>query len=118
MSLLLSFSPSPSTNPQSPSQAGVEADLDIEYTIGIFGSTESSFASSLATRVCNGYMALGTRGVSVVFASGYGGVCENHDSTGNLHPSIDTISGAFDVRVDPDYLMKFIQDFILRATGA
>ncbi|KAJ7358373.1 family S53 protease-like protein [Mycena albidolilacea] len=110
------------TNPQSPSQAGVEADLDIEYTIGTatdvpvsflsvggnnfatalldtttfldgvanppsvmttsYGSTESSFGSSLATRVCNGYMALGARGISVVFASGDGGVRGNHDSAG------------------------------------
>ncbi|KAJ7176048.1 family S53 protease-like protein [Mycena crocata] len=109
------------TNPQSPEDAGVEADLDIEYTTGIatevpvqflsvgennfatalldtttflagvdnppsvmttsYGSTESSFGSSLAIRICNGYMALGSRGISVIFASGDGGVRGNHDST-------------------------------------
>jgi tripeptidyl-peptidase-1 len=109
------------TNPQSPADAGTEADLDIEYTTGIatdvpieflsvggndfntalldtttfldgvakppsvmttsYGSTESSFGSSMATKICNGYMALGTRGISVVFASGDGGVRGNHDTT-------------------------------------
>ncbi|KAJ6477012.1 family S53 protease-like protein [Mycena sanguinolenta] len=109
------------TNPQSASEAGVEADLDIEYTTGTatdvpitflsvggedfttalldtttflygvanppsvmttsYGSTESSFGSAMATRVCNGYMALGSRGISVVFASGDGGVRGGHDTT-------------------------------------
>ncbi|KAJ7844184.1 family S53 protease-like protein [Mycena leptocephala] len=109
------------TNPQSPSEAGVEADLDIQYTTGTatkvpveflsvggnnfatalldtttfldgvakppsvmttsYGSTESSFGSTMATKVCNGYMALGSRGISVVFASGDGGVRGNHDTT-------------------------------------
>ncbi|KAJ7252344.1 family S53 protease-like protein [Mycena haematopus] len=111
------------TNPQGASEAGVEADLDIEYTTGIctatdvpvtflsvggnnfatslldtttfldgvanppsvmttsYGDTESSFGSSMATKVCNGYMALGSRGISVVFASGDGGVRGNHDTT-------------------------------------
>ncbi|KAJ6476613.1 family S53 protease-like protein [Mycena vulgaris] len=109
-------------NPQNPSSAGVEANLDIQYTTGTatdvpvqflsvggnnfatalldtttfldgvpnpptvmttsYGSTESSFGSSMATKVCNGYMALGSRGISVVFASGDGGVRGNHDSTG------------------------------------
>jgi hypothetical protein len=53
-----------------------------------YGSTESSFGSAMATsvyhprrasvsnrvrirsKICNGYMALGSRGISVVFASG------------------------------------------------
>ncbi|CAK5279213.1 unnamed protein product [Mycena citricolor] len=109
------------SNPQGSGEAGDEADLDIEYTVGIatgvpatflsvgnadfstalldtttfldgvaspptvmttsYGSTESSFGSSLATRICNGYMALGTRGISVIFASGDGGVRGNHDTT-------------------------------------
>ncbi|KAJ7508953.1 family S53 protease-like protein [Mycena galericulata] len=46
-----------------------------------YGSTESSFGSSMATKICNGYMALGTRGISVLFASGDGGVRGNHDTT-------------------------------------
>ncbi|KAJ7230048.1 family S53 protease-like protein [Mycena pura] len=109
------------TNPQGAADAGTEADLDIEYTIGIatgvpetfltvggsnfataildtttfldgvanppsvmttsYGSTESSFGSSMATKICNGYMALGARGISVIFASGDGGVRGNHDTT-------------------------------------
>jgi len=108
-------------NTQDAADAGVEADLDVEYTTGIatdvpiqflsvggndfatslvdttafldgvanppsvmttsYGSTESSFGSSMATKVCNGYMALGTRGISVVFASGDGGVRGGHDTT-------------------------------------
>ncbi|KAJ7333462.1 subtilisin-like protein [Mycena albidolilacea] len=106
------------TNPQSPDDAGVEANLDIQYTVGIatgvpveflsndfpsalldtttfldgidnpptvmttsYAYTESFFGLSLATKICNGYMALGARGISVVFASGDGGVRTNHDSS-------------------------------------
>ncbi|KAJ7090777.1 family S53 protease-like protein [Mycena belliarum] len=107
-------------NTQNPNDAGVEADLDIQYTTGTatgvpiqflsvggnnfatslldtttfldgvanpptvmttsYGSTESSFGSTMATKVCNGYMALGSRGISVIFASGDGGVRGNHDT--------------------------------------
>ncbi|KAJ7123086.1 peptidase S8/S53 domain-containing protein [Mycena epipterygia] len=38
-----------------------------------YGDTESIVESSLATKICNGYMALGSRGVS-------GGVRRNHDT--------------------------------------
>ncbi|KAJ7865493.1 subtilisin-like protein [Mycena olivaceomarginata] len=112
----------PSTTP---SDTGLEANLDIQYTMGIatgvpveflsvggpptlddfptalldtttfldgiadpptvmttsYGFTESFFGLSVATKICNGYMALGARGISVVFASGDGGVRGNHDST-------------------------------------
>ncbi|KAJ6526763.1 family S53 protease-like protein [Mycena capillaripes] len=111
------------TDPQGPDDAGVEADLDIEYTVGIatgvpveflsvgggdtdedfasslldtttfldgvpkppsamttsYGLNEEDFGSSLATKICNGYMALGARGISVLTASGDGGVRGNHD---------------------------------------
>ncbi|KAJ7775596.1 subtilisin-like protein [Mycena maculata] len=111
------------SDPQDPANAGSEADLDIQYTVGIAtgvpveflsvggGDTDQDFASagldtitflngvpnppsamttsyglseeevgiSLATKICNGYMALGARGTSVVFASGDGGVRGNHD---------------------------------------
>ncbi|KAJ7347544.1 family S53 protease-like protein [Mycena albidolilacea] len=111
------------TDPQGPDDAGVEADLDIEYTVGIatgvpveflsvgggdtdedfasslldtttfldgvpnppsamttsYGLNEEEFGSSLATKICNGYMALGARGISVLTASGDGGVRGNHD---------------------------------------
>ncbi|KAJ7024070.1 family S53 protease-like protein [Mycena alexandri] len=111
------------TDPQGPDDAGVEADLDIEYTVGIatgvpveflsvgggdtdqdfasslldtttfldgvpnppsvmttsYGLNEADFGSSLATKICLGYMALGARGISVLTASGDGGVRGNHD---------------------------------------
>ncbi|KAJ7268464.1 subtilisin-like protein [Mycena rebaudengoi] len=35
-----------------------------------YGHLESDIGASLATKICNGYMALGARGVSAVFASG------------------------------------------------
>ncbi|KAF7368433.1 Family S53 protease-like protein [Mycena venus] len=44
-----------------------------------YGAIESNFGASMATKICNGYMALGARGISVVFASGDGGVRGNHD---------------------------------------
>ncbi|KAJ7656027.1 family S53 protease-like protein [Mycena polygramma] len=107
-------------NVQLPIDAGVEANLDIQYTTGIatgvpiefltvggdfttalldtttfldgvtapptvmttsYGTTESSIGISMATKICNGYMALGARGISVVFASGDGGVRGNHDDS-------------------------------------
>ncbi|KAJ6564191.1 family S53 protease-like protein [Mycena capillaripes] len=108
-------------NPQDPEDAGGEANLDIQYTVGIatevpaqflsvgnnnfatalldtttflagvasppsvvttsYGTTESSFGISMATKICNGYAALGSRGISVIFASGDGGVRGNHDTT-------------------------------------
>ncbi|KAJ7435200.1 family S53 protease-like protein [Mycena galericulata] len=46
-----------------------------------YGATESTVGISMATKICDGYMALGSRGISVVFASGDGGVRGNHDST-------------------------------------
>ncbi|KAF9034002.1 family S53 protease [Hymenopellis radicata] len=103
-------------NPQGTTQAGVEANLDIQYTVGVatgvpvvfisvgddntdgvsgfidvfdyltaedeppavistsYGFNEPELSSSLLTRMCNGYMALGARGVSILFASGDGGV--------------------------------------------
>ncbi|KAJ7159569.1 family S53 protease-like protein [Mycena filopes] len=113
------------TNPQGSGEGGLEADLDIQYTVGIatgvpvqflsvgggfdvpgfgtslldttvyldgvanppavmttsYGSAESDFGISLATKICNGYMALGARGISVIFASGDGGPRGNHDSS-------------------------------------
>lgn len=112
-------------NTQSPSAAGVEANLDVQYTTGMcsacrrtvvvepqigiatkipvqflsvgdsfatalldtitflddvanpptvmttsYGSIEAAFLNSMATQICNGYMALGARGISVLFSSG------------------------------------------------
>ncbi|KAK0431545.1 family S53 protease [Armillaria borealis] len=104
-------------NPQGASHAGVEANLDIEYTVGVatgvptifisvgdsqptdsidsflalinflipeasppqvlttsYGFDETDIPPSVATRLCNAFMALGARGVSMLFASGDGGV--------------------------------------------
>ncbi|EPT05545.1 hypothetical protein FOMPIDRAFT_83202 [Fomitopsis schrenkii] len=105
------------SNPQGSSQAGVEANLDIQYTVGIatgvpvsfisvgeqtndgslggfldtvnyllgedsppqvittsYGDWEDDIESSLAVNLCNAYAQLGARGVSILFASGDGGV--------------------------------------------
>ncbi|KAF8878645.1 peptidase S8/S53 domain-containing protein [Mucidula mucida] len=103
-------------NPQTLSEAGIEANLDIQYTIGVatgvpvvfisvgddntdgvsgfidvmdvltaeenppqvvttsYGFDETDLPVDLATRMCDSYMALGARGVSILFASGDGGV--------------------------------------------
>ncbi|CAK5279224.1 unnamed protein product, partial [Mycena citricolor] len=45
-----------------------------------YGVAESTFSKSVAIRICNGFMALGARGISVVFAAGDGGVRGAHDS--------------------------------------
>ncbi|KAJ7057595.1 subtilisin-like protein [Mycena amicta] len=108
------------TNPQGPGFARGEADLDVEYVVGVatgvpttflsvggvfndsalidtltfldnlsdadlptvmstsYAQSESDFGISLATRVCNGYMALGSRGMSILLGSGDAGVRGNH----------------------------------------
>ncbi|KAJ6630336.1 subtilisin-like protein [Mycena sp. CBHHK59/15] len=106
------------TNSQTLSQAGVEADLDIQYTVGLatdvsitfvsvgertqdgadegfldiinaliaeaapppvlttsYGfNTEADLSKALTVAMCNAYMQLTVRGVSILFASGDGGV--------------------------------------------
>ncbi|KAJ7442587.1 subtilisin-like protein [Mycena galericulata] len=110
-------------DPQSPTAGGIEADLDVEYTIGIatgvpvqflsvggnpegfefttdmldtttyldgladadlptvmttsYEDTETAFGLSLATKMCNNYMALGSRGMSIMFSTGDAGVRGN-----------------------------------------
>ncbi|KAI0746562.1 family S53 protease [Daedaleopsis nitida] len=103
-------------NPQGASQAGVEANLDIQYTVGVasgvptifisvgdnnqdgvdgfmdiinfllgqsnppqvlttsYGFNEPDLPNTVANNLCNAYMQLGARGVSILFASGDGGV--------------------------------------------
>ncbi|KAF7346645.1 Family S53 protease-like protein [Mycena sanguinolenta] len=76
-----------STN-QAPTLEG-EADLDVEYTIGksrdgvttSYGLDENLFENSVPRKLCDGYMALGARGISVLFASGDGGVRGGHDNS-------------------------------------
>ncbi|OCH85122.1 family S53 protease-like protein [Obba rivulosa] len=107
-------------NDQSRISAGLEANLDTQYTMGIaslvpttfisvgfdttdgiggfldeilylinasappqvlttsYGFNEDSITEALAINMCNAYAQLGTRGVSVVFASGDGGVSGGH----------------------------------------
>ncbi|KAK7053680.1 family S53 protease-like protein [Favolaschia claudopus] len=110
-----------------PSEAGIlqlEANLDIQYTLGLvtgvpvqflsvetpstevegvatafletslyleglenppsvvttsYAPTETDFGESMTRRLCDSYMALSARGVSVLFASGDGGVRGTHD---------------------------------------
>ncbi|KAI9451983.1 subtilisin-like protein [Lactarius psammicola] len=101
-------------NPQAPGKAGIEANLDVQYTIGMASSVptvffsvgtpgspsdlmdlvnyllekdsvplvlttsyawdENAISPSTAHHLCNGFAKLGGRGVSVLFASGDGGV--------------------------------------------
>ncbi|KAJ7876589.1 subtilisin-like protein [Mycena leptocephala] len=112
------------TNSQVPDDAGSEANLDIQYTIGLatgipvnflsvgggtsnadlfpemldtitflqgletpptvittsYGDNEENFGQTLATKMCDGYMSVGARGVSNLFASGDGGVRGGHDN--------------------------------------
>ncbi|KAJ7258617.1 family S53 protease-like protein [Mycena rebaudengoi] len=44
-----------------------------------YGDNEIKFGSSLVTQVCNGYMALGARGIFLLFSSGDDGVRGGHD---------------------------------------
>ncbi|KAJ7685962.1 family S53 protease [Mycena rosella] len=111
------------SNDQTLDDAGIEADLDIEYTVGIAGGVPVTFISvgddsvddvdgfidivnsilaepsgitvlttsyafneedlpiSLAVGMCNAYMQLGAVGISVLFASGDGGVSGGQPTT-------------------------------------
>ncbi|KAJ7713056.1 family S53 protease-like protein [Mycena metata] len=44
-----------------------------------YGDNEINFGSTLATKICDGYMQMAARGISVLFASGDGGVRGSHD---------------------------------------
>ncbi|KAK7042012.1 family S53 protease-like protein [Favolaschia claudopus] len=44
-----------------------------------YGDVESNFGASLAGKICDGYAAASARGISILFASGDGGVNGNHD---------------------------------------
>ncbi|KAF7328158.1 Family S53 protease-like protein [Mycena venus] len=46
-----------------------------------YGPMENQFESPVARKICDGYMALGARGISVLFASGDGGVRGSHDDS-------------------------------------
>ncbi|KAJ6493178.1 family S53 protease-like protein [Mycena sanguinolenta] len=114
------------TNPQGAFDADnvTEANLDIQYTVGIatgvpttflsvggpfstidafatslldtttfldgvsnppsvmttsYGSAEDTFGASMVRKICDSYMALSARGISILTASGDGGVRGNHD---------------------------------------
>ncbi|PBK70051.1 family S53 protease [Armillaria solidipes] len=110
-------------DPQGVNEAGIEANLDIQYTVGIatgvptifisvgdsstdgvdgfldminflnaeanppqvlttsYSFDETDISGSVAIRLCNAYMALGARGVSIIFASGDGGVGESQSES-------------------------------------
>ncbi|KAK7001682.1 family S53 protease-like protein [Favolaschia claudopus] len=44
-----------------------------------FAPTEADFEESIARKLCNSYLALGARGISMMFCSGDGGVRGGHD---------------------------------------
>jgi tripeptidyl-peptidase-1 len=112
------------SNPQSRADAGIEANLDIQYTVGLatgvpvtfvsggdqfadgalegfldiinnlselatvpqvlttsYGEDEPDQTAAAATKLCNAYMAYGTRGGSILFASGDGGVSGGQSQT-------------------------------------
>ncbi|KAJ7194347.1 subtilisin-like protein [Mycena pura] len=46
-----------------------------------FAPMENQFENSVAKKLCEGYMALGARGISVLFSSGDGGVRGSHDNS-------------------------------------
>ncbi|KAJ3802871.1 subtilisin-like protein [Lentinula aff. detonsa] len=120
------------TNPQGPEYAGYEANLDIQYTVGLATGVNTTFISagpnntdgaalgyldvveylynmteppqvmsmsygfqewwltpSQAQQVCDVYMALGARGVSLIFGSGDGGVsgAERNDTCTEFLPA-------------------------------
>ncbi|KAF7348815.1 Family S53 protease-like protein [Mycena venus] len=106
---------------QGPDVLQTEANLDVQYTVGVatgvpvtflsvggldadfasdlldttnyldgleilptvmttsYDDDESAFGESMAKKICNGYMALGARGMSVIFSSGDGGARGQHD---------------------------------------
>ncbi|KAK0478663.1 family S53 protease-like protein [Armillaria luteobubalina] len=118
-------------DPQGVNEAGIEANLDIQYTVGIatgvptvfisvgssstdgvdgfldvanflngevsppqvlttsYGFDETDIPASVAIRLCNAYMTLGARGVSVIFSSGDGGVggSQSGESCTNFIPT-------------------------------
>ncbi|KAF7346621.1 Family S53 protease-like protein [Mycena sanguinolenta] len=46
-----------------------------------YSPMENQFEGSVARKLCDGYMALGARGISVLFSSGDGGVRGSHDNS-------------------------------------
>ncbi|KAJ7248963.1 subtilisin-like protein [Mycena rebaudengoi] len=46
-----------------------------------YASMENQFESSIVKKICDSYMALGARGIYILFASGDGGVRGNHDNS-------------------------------------
>ncbi|KAH9913511.1 family S53 protease [Fomitopsis serialis] len=107
------------TDPQWRENAGTEANLDVEYAVGLatnvpaffmtvggsfddalldaanyllsmdnppqvvstsYGDNENVLSENLANSICNAYAQLGARGVSILYASGDGGVSGNQAS--------------------------------------
>ncbi|KAF9966301.1 hypothetical protein BGZ73_001075 [Actinomortierella ambigua] len=81
-------------NSQNLSEAGAEANLDIQFTQGLapthdivisYGSEEQTVPREYAQRVCNGFAQLGARGVSVIVPSGDGGVGDGDRDPATQH---------------------------------
>ncbi|KAF9922326.1 hypothetical protein FBU30_007591 [Linnemannia zychae] len=90
-------------NPQDLNTAGIEANLDIQYTVGLvnggpveffrlsmaeppsvvsfsYGFNENQVSRNSAVNLCNLFGRLGARGVSIIVASGDGGVAGSRPS--------------------------------------
>ncbi|KAF8198253.1 family S53 protease-like protein [Mycena galopus ATCC 62051] len=58
------------------------ADADLPTVVSTsYGQLEAALGLSITTKICSAHMALGARGVSVLFSSGDGGVHGEHDTT-------------------------------------
>ncbi|KAF8188521.1 family S53 protease-like protein [Mycena galopus ATCC 62051] len=122
-----------------------EADLDIEYTVGTlselatafldtntfldgvdnppsvvttsYSFNENQIESSVAKKICNGYMALGARGISVLFSSG-DGACPYVTAVGatqGFNPEVATnfTGGGFsDLFPRPWYQTQAVDSFL------
>jgi tripeptidyl-peptidase-1 len=126
------------SNPQGRSYAGIEANLDVQYTVGVatgvpvyflsvgdnfqdgglegfldtvnyvssesvstyvlttsYGQNENTISRALAVKLCNAYASIGTQGVSVLFASGDGGVSGSQSAS--CSKFVPTFPVSFDV---------------------
>ncbi|KAF8209685.1 peptidase S8/S53 domain-containing protein [Mycena galopus ATCC 62051] len=52
-----------------------------------YSENEALFGATMASKICDGYMALGARGISILFSSGDGGVRGGHDDLSECNNS-------------------------------
>ncbi|KAF5357600.1 hypothetical protein D9758_007416 [Tetrapyrgos nigripes] len=155
-------------DPQGPDKAGSEANLDIQYTVGLatgvpttfisagcalcdgahgfldvvefisnqtnppqvismsYGFTEEEISPDLAKRICDAYMALTARGVSLIFGSGDAGVsgaipgnettCTSFVPTFPVAVLISPPGGFSNVFSQPSFQQPFVSAY-LESTG-